>query len=143
MHATLQLLLFWALAFVTLCSAVALLNIFYGVIENDLELHTLGKEAAIAEVASLVEGGSVWLVIFLVPGAQRALILPLLIVALIYKIAHFEDWRNGDVFMLLMFQVVIGSSGSLLFAGHFGQASFVLAGFGIILAVIAAFARTL
>jgi uncharacterized membrane protein len=93
MQAALQLLLFWALAFVTLCAAVASLNIFYRVIENDR------------------------------------------------KISHFEDWRNGDVFMLLVFQLVIGAAGSLLLTGHFGQASFVLAGFGIILAVIAAFPK--
>jgi hypothetical protein len=147
-HAAIQLSLFWALAFVTLCAALVLLSIFYGLIENDLELHSLGKEAVIAGIASLVEGASVWLVVFFIPAAQRAvglraLIVPTLIVALIYRVAHLEDWRNGDVLYLLLFQFALCCSVAFLLTGHFGQALFVLAVLGIILAVIAAFAKSL
>ena len=148
MHLALQLSLFWAVAFVTLCAALALLNIFYGLIENDLDLHSFGKEAVIAGIASLIEGAGVWLVVWVIPAAgrasgMRALIIPLLIVALIYKIAHLEDWGRGDVLLLLTFQCVIGCSGALLFFGRFGPALFILVGFGIILALIAGFARSL
>ena len=148
MHNTLQLLLFWAVAFVTLCAALVLLNIFYGLIENDLTLHSLGKEAVIAGIASLIEGVGVWLVVLGLSPAQRglgmrALIIPAIIVALIYKIAHLEDWGRGDVLYLLAFQFVISCSGALLVSGHFGQALLVLVGFGITLAVIASFARSL
>ena len=107
MHAAIQFSLFWALAFVTLCSALVLLNIFDSIIRNDLVLHSLGKEAGIAGFASLVEGGSFWIVISFVPAASRALIVPVIIVALIYKIGHLEDWSKFDVFMLLAFQVAI------------------------------------
>jgi hypothetical protein len=148
MHIALQLLLFWAVAFVTLCAALVLLNIYYGLIDNDLELHSLGKEAVIAGVASFIEGAGVWLVVLGIPAAQRAwgmraLIFPVLIVALIYKIAHLEDWSRGDVLYLLMFQFVISCSGALLVFGRFGPALIILVGFGIILAVIASFARSL
>ena len=148
MHAALQLLLFWTVAFLTLCAALVLLNIFYSLIENDLELHSLGKEAVIAGVVSLVEGAGVWLVVLAIPAAgrgwgMRALIFPVLIVALIYKIAHLEDWGRGDVLLLLMFQFVISCSGALLFFGRFGLALFIWVGFGIILAVIAGFAKSL
>jgi hypothetical protein len=148
MHFALQLLLYWVLAFVTLCAALVLLSIYYGLIENDLEVHSLGREAAIAGVASLIEGAGVWLLVLGIPAAQRvwgmrALILPVLIVALIYKIAHLEDWGRGDVLLLLIFQAVIACSGALLLFCHFGQALLILAGFGIILAVIASFARSL
>jgi hypothetical protein len=148
MHIALQLLLFWTIAFMTLCAAVVLLSIFYGLIENDLELHSLGKEAVIASVASLIEGVGVWLVVLGVPASQRAtgmraLIIPAIIVALIYKIAHLEDWGRGDILYLLLFQFVISCSGALMFTGRFGLALSLLFGFGIILAVIAAFAKSL
>ncbi len=148
MHIALQLSLFWGVAFVTLCAALVLLSIFYGLIENDLELHSLGKEAVIAGIASFIEGAGVWLVVLGIPAAQRAwamraLIVPAILVALIYKIAHLEDWQRGDVLLLLMFQAVIGCSGALLVFGRFGPALFILVGFGIFLAVIAGFARSL
>jgi len=148
MHAAIQFSLFWALAFVTLCAAVALLNLFYGLIDNDLELHNLGKEAAIAGLASLVEGGSIWLVVCLIPAAQRpvafrALIIPLLAVGLIYRVAHLVNWRNGDVLYLMLFQFAVSYVVVFLLTGHFGVALFGLLVFGIVLAVIASFAKSL
>ncbi|MGD0812475.1 MAG: hypothetical protein ABSA83_02630 [Verrucomicrobiota bacterium] len=148
MHIALQLLLFWAVSFVTLCAALVLLGIFYGLIENDLELHSVGKEASVAGIASLIEGAGVWLVADVIPAAQRltgirALIFPALIVAFIYKIAHLEDWRYGDVVLLLTFQFIISCSGALLVFGRFGPALLILAGFGALLALIAAFAKNL
>jgi len=144
MHIALQLLLFWSAAFVTLCSALVLLNIFDGVIGNDLVLHSLGKEAAIAGAASLVEGVCVWLLFAFAPGAlSRAIVFPALIVALIYKIGHFEDWSKGDVLMLLGFQLVTTFILSTLLTGHFLLAAVCLLGFAAVLAVVASFMKDL
>ena len=84
MHATIQLVAYWSVAFLTLGLALVLLNIFFGVIGNDLELRSVGTEAAIAGVASLVEAASFWAVISFVPAATRALVVPVIIVALIH-----------------------------------------------------------
>ena len=143
MHSAIQLLGLWALAFVTLSAAVALLGVFYSVIDNDLTLHSLGKEAAIAGAASLVEGASVWLVVCFVPAAGRALIFPALIVALIYKLSHLVDWSRYDVVLLLVFQIVICCVGGSLFAGNFKTAVVVLGIFAAMLTAIASIARSL
>jgi hypothetical protein len=148
MHATIELVVFWALAFLTLCVALVLLSIFDGLIENDLELHSLGRDAAIAGVASLIEALGVWLVVLFIPALYRgvglrAMIVPAIIVALIYKIAHLEDWSRYDVILLLVFQVFVGYLVASLILGHFEAAIFALAGFGIVLAVIAGLAKGL
>ena len=142
-HATLLLLMFWALAFLTLGLALVLLNIFCAVVGNDLELKSAGSEVVIAGVAALIEALSFWTVVTFVPLAARALILPALIVAVIYKVAHYEDWGRYDVFLLLIFQGVIVFAGASVFLGHFETAVFVLVGFGMVLALLAAFARGL
>ena len=54
-HMAVQLGLFWVLAFLSLCLALVLLNIFFALIGNDLELLSIGSEAAIAGVCSLIE----------------------------------------------------------------------------------------
>jgi hypothetical protein len=72
MHAAIQFLGFWALAFLTLGTALVLLNIFDGFIGNDLTLQSVREKAVVAGIASLVEGGSVWLVATFVPGAPCA-----------------------------------------------------------------------
>lgn len=120
------------------CAAVYLLAIFDGLIENDLELHPLGKEAAIAGVASFIEAMGVWLLILFIPASSRglgmrAMIIPALIVALIYKVAHLEDWSRYDILLLLMFQVVICCLGASLMTAHFGTAILVVLFFGIVL----------
>lgn len=143
MHSALQFLLFWALAFATLCMALGLLNIFYGLIGNDLTLRSLGQEAVIAGIASLVEGGGVWLVASFAPTAARALFVPALVVALIYKLGHLEDWSRYDVALFLAFQIVVVCSALSLFFGHVQTAVTILAIFGGILAIIASIARSL
>jgi hypothetical protein len=142
MHAAIVLAVFWALAFATLCAAVYLLALFDGLIENDLELHSLGKEAAIAGMASFIEAVSIWLILLFVPGALRAMIFPALIVALIYKVAHLEDWSRYDILLLLIFQVVIGCLGASLVTGHFGTAILVAVVFGIGLAGVVWFNKS-
>jgi hypothetical protein len=143
MHAILELLAFWALAFLTLGAALVLLNIFDGLIGNDLTLLTLRQEAVIAGIASLVEGASVWLVVRFVPAAVRALLIPAIIVAIMYRLAHLTDWSRYDVFMLLMFQAVIVAVGGSLLVGQFQAAFVILLVFGFALALFAFFARGL
>jgi hypothetical protein len=144
MHFAIQLLAFWSFAFVTLCSAVLLLNIFDSIIGNDLTLHSVGREAAIAGSASFVEAACLWLVVTYAPQAiGRAIVVPALIVALIYKIAHLEDWSKGDVFMLLTFQLLTACVAAIMLTGHFLAAVFLLLVFAAILAVIASFMKGL
>jgi len=143
MQSALHFLEFWALAFLTLCMALVLLNIFFSLIENDLALHGLGKEVAIAAVASLIEGASVWVVVTFIPLGGRALFIPALIVAIIYKVAHFEDWSRYEIFALLMFQLVIAAFGACLLFGHFSAAFTILFVFFICLAVTFAFMKGL
>ena len=143
MHIAMHLLGFWAIAFATLAAALVLLNIFDGLIGNDLILHSAGKEAVIAGFAALVEGGSLWLVVSFVPSAVRALIIPAIIVALIYKLGHLEDWSRYDVSMLLLFQGVLVGIALCLFFGQFLTALVVVLVFVFALAVIAGFVRGL
>lgn len=143
MHAAIQLFAYWAISFLTLGIAVAFLNFFSGLIGNDLVLRSFGAEAAVAGAASLVEAASIWLVASFVPSAARALIIPALIVALLYKMTHLEDWSRYDVLMLLGCQIVIAWFGVSLAFGHFQTAIIILAGFAVVLAVFASFARSL
>ena len=143
MHPTIQLLVCWALAFVTLFVALGLLNIFDSAIGHDLSLHGIGKEAVIAGIASLVEGTSVWLVLTYVPSAGRALVVPALIVALIYKASHFEDWSKGDIVMLLVFQLALGLFAGYCIASQFKVAFIILIVFAGLLALIGSIARSL
>jgi hypothetical protein len=148
MHAAIQLVVFWALAFLSLGLALFLLNIFFAIIGNDLELQTLGKEAIIAGVASLVEALFFWAVICIfAPGQSRALvmtrglIIPILIVAVIYKVTHLLDWGKYDIIALLAFQTVIGSVGACLAIGQYEMAFSIFVFFGIALALVGWFAR--
>ena len=142
MHAAIQLLVLWAVAFVTLCLAVYLMAIFDAVIENDLELLSLGREAALAGLASFIEALGAWLVMFLVQAPYRgqglrAMLLPAVIVAMLYKIAHLQDWNRYDVLLLLLFQLAIGCVGTSLLTAHFASAVLALVFFGVLLAGIA------
>jgi len=143
MHAAIQLSVFWVLAFLSLVTALVLLNLFYNLMGDGLELLGIGKELAIAGIASLVEASSLWLVVAFVPNAGRAMIFPALIVAVIYKVAHLEDWGRFEVLLLLVFQVVIGCLGVALFFGQFQTAIFILVVFAAVLAVIAGISRSL
>ncbi len=148
MHAAVELTAFWAFGFLTLSAAVVLLSVFCGVIESDMELLTLGKEAIIAAIASLLEAMGVWLIVLLIPAmsrgiALRAMIIPLVIVALIYKVAHLESWSTFEAGLLLAFQVAVGCLIASLISGHFLSAIMVVVVFGIILAIIGAFSKSL
>src|ERR1700733_5867273 len=112
MHAALHILEFWALGFVSLAVTLAVLNIFWNLIGQDLCLKTLGKEANIAGFASLVEAIGLWLLLPLGSMGMRGMIIPGLIVGLIYKVAHFEDWSRIEIICLLMFQLIISTAGA-------------------------------
>ena len=148
MHAAIELVAFWAFAFLTLGMAVVLLSIFGGVIESDMELLGIGKDGVFAGLASLFEAATVWVLFLFISAAYRglalrAMIIPLIIVGLIYKIAHLESWSVFEAGLLLAFQVAIGCLLASLISGHFQAAIMVVVVFGIILAVIAAFAKSL
>jgi hypothetical protein len=142
MHTAIHILGFWAVAFVTLCAAVVLLDIFYGLINFDFTLHTLGKETVVAAVASLVEGAGIWAIITFVPRAALAVTIPALIVGMIYKVSHLEDWSRYDVMALLLFQFFIGCFGATLLLGHFGTAIIIVAVFAAVLSLIAVIAKS-
>lgn len=143
MHAALIFVVIWLLAFITLSAAVLLLNIYYQIIGNDLVLRSLRQEAAIAGIASLIEGGSAWVIVSFLPAAVRAMFIPALIVAIIYKFSHLEDWTRYDVGLLLIFQFVIACSGGALFSGHFQAALIIVAVFVGFLALVGSFVRSL
>jgi hypothetical protein len=148
MHIAIQLAIYWAFAFLTLCAALALLAIFCALIENDLELLTPGKEAIIAAIASFIEAAAAWLLVLFISEpyrwmGMRALIVPALIVAVIYKIAHLEDWSRYESLLLLLFQMAVGCFAASLILGHFLTAMIILIGVVAVLAIIASFARSL
>ncbi|MGD0088265.1 MAG: hypothetical protein ABSC24_14205, partial [Verrucomicrobiota bacterium] len=134
---------FWALAFLTLGIALLLLNIFFALIEEDLTLQSPGREALIAAVASLIEGASVWVVVTFIPLGARGLIIPALMVGLIYKVTHLEDWSRYEIISLLLFQLVIAAVGASLLSGHFAAAIGILFIFAVCLAVTVVFMRGL
>jgi uncharacterized membrane protein YhaH (DUF805 family) len=143
MQLALHLLIFWALAFVTLVLALLLLSIFFALIEDDLTLQSVGRETMIAAVASLIEGASVWVVVTFIPLGARALFIPALIVGLLYKVTHLEDWGRYEIFLLLMFQLVISAFGASLIIGHFAAALGILFVFVVCLAITIGFVRGL
>ena len=125
-----------------------MLNIFGNLIQSDIELLSLGKEAITAAIASLIEAMGVWLIaVFISPAyralALRAMIVPIIAVALIYRIVHLESWSIFEAGMLLAFQLAIGCLVSLCVSGHFQAAIVVLFAFVTILAVIRSFAKNL
>ena len=146
MHAAIELAVFWAFAFLTLCLAVILSGIYGNVIQSDMDLLTPDKEAVVAAIASLIEAAGIWLIVMFIPAmtrgyALRAEFIPILIVALLYKIAHLESWSVYDVMLLLLFQMAIGCFIASLLTGHFLAALMIVAVLGIVLALIANFAR--
>jgi hypothetical protein len=143
MHAAIQFFIFWALAFATLVVALVLLNVYYALIGNDLNLRGVRQEALIAAIASLVEGGSVWLVLSFARTAARALFIPALIVAIIYKGSHLEDWSRNDTVLFLVFQIVIAWTIALLYSGNFKESIIIWLVFGVFLTALGSFANSL
>ena len=115
MHFAIRLFEFWALAFVSLALAVLAMNFFWDFISDGLDLNSLRNELITAAIASLIEGASVWIVVTYVPAAGRALFIPALMVGLLYKITHLEEWGRYEIMCLLLFQLVISIIGAWAF----------------------------
>jgi len=143
MHPAFILAGYWALAFISLCLALLLLNLYSNLIDYDFMLHSLGKEVILAGVCSLIEAVSIWAVLTYLPAATRALIVPAMVVFVIYLLAHFEDWNKYDPGLVLLFQFVIGMVAMCLFGGHFGAAVIIVIVFAGALAVIGGIAKAL
>jgi hypothetical protein len=47
-HAAIEVTAFWTFAFLTICAAIVLLNIFCGLIESDIKLPSLSRETVIS-----------------------------------------------------------------------------------------------
>ena len=123
MHAALILLGFWALAFVTLCLALLLLNIYSQFIGYDFTLHSAGKEALVAGICSLI--------------------VPALLVFVIYMLAHLEDWNRFDPGLVLLVQFAIAAIAVALLGGNFGAALIIAVVLAGALAVIGSIAKGL
>jgi hypothetical protein len=123
--------------------AILLLNIFWNLIEQDLDLKDLSREAIIAGGASMIEAIGLTLLIPLGARGLQAMLIPFLIVGLIYKISHLEDWSHYEIICLLLFQLIIVAIGASLFLGNFTATFGILITFAIVLAIIVAFVRGL
>jgi len=143
----LHILALWALAFVTLCIALLLLAIFFALIENDIELHSLGKEAAIAAFAALIEGVSVWVVVTFVPPAYVAIAGPHCSFppSSLQSFTRLRTLRIGVITRFVLSCSFNSSSRALecLLLGHFAAAFGILVVFFICLAVTVAFMKAL
>jgi hypothetical protein len=143
MQSAIQILEFCSLAFVTLSVTLVLLNIFWDSIGQELVLHSIGKEAVIAGFVSVIEGTGFWLILWFIPQGGLALFIPALIVGIVYKLTHLEDWSRYEIFCLLMFQLVISASGANLILGHFKTATIILFVFATVLAFTVSMLRGL
>jgi hypothetical protein len=123
--------------------AILLLNIFWNLIEQDLDLKDLSHEAIIAGGASMIEAIGLTLLIPLGARGLQAMLIPFLIVGLIYKISHLEDWSHYEIVCLLLFQLIIVAIGASLFLGNFAAAFGIFIVFAVVLAIIVAFIRGL
>jgi len=122
---------FWGLSFFTLGVALVLLSVFYRLIDSDLGLHGLGKEAVIAVLASAVQGAGLWVTASIMPGGGlRSQIVPTILVGIIYYAAHVEkDWDGYEMTGILSFQMVVWSVGFFMLGGEFKIAAVVLVSF--------------
>ena len=139
-----QFFQYWGLAFVTLCIALPLLNLFYRIIDSDLNLHGLRKEAVIAGIASAIQGAGFWVSASLFPGNpfhSRVLVIPLALVGFVYWISHLEDWSGYEIGGIALFQGVILTVGLCLIRGEFKFAAIISGVFIIGLMIIGSIAK--
>ena len=125
---------YWALAFVSVGMALVLLSLFYRFLECDLNLHGFWKEAVIAAVASAVQGAGFWFSASLFHGDM---------LAIIYWLAHLEDWSGYEIGGIAYSQAAILVAGLILVTGQFKFGIIMLALFAGGLAIIASIAKSL
>ena len=129
---------FWGLSFLTLSVALVLLSVFYRLIDSDLGLHGLGKEAVIAVIASAVQGAGLWVTASIMPGGGlRSQIVPTILVGIIYYATHVEkDWDSYEMGGVLSFQMVVWCVGFFMLTGEWKIAAIVLASFAGALIIV-------
>ena len=143
MHTVLQIAAFWALAFGTLVAALVLLNIYYGLLGSDVVFRSVRQEAAIAASVSLIQGASAWVLLSFVPAAIRAMFLPILVAAIIYKLSHLEDWNRYHILSLFLFQFALGAAAGCFYSGHVSGGLLIIAGVGAFLVILWAVVKNL
>ena len=134
---------YWAVAFLTLCTALLLGSIFFARMDMDLGLHGLWREVRIAVVASLVQGTGLWFSSSLVPGGFRKQVIPTMIVAFVYWLTHLGEWSGYEIVVILFFQALVWFTGAAVLAGQFKIAAIILIAAAAGLAFIAAVAKSL
>jgi hypothetical protein len=144
LHSPVYTLVFWRGAFLSLGLALIALNAFWEVIDSDSECLSLGKELVLACAASGIEGVAVWALAAFVPAALgRGILVPLIVVWVLYRIAHYESWGSYDPSMLVMLQIVIVLGAVALILGHFQLAFMIIGGCALFLAIYAAIVKSL
>jgi hypothetical protein len=97
-----------------------MLNFFYRFLELDLYLCSLGKEAVIAAIGSAFQGAGFWFSASLFHGNPfHRLMIPGAILAIIYWLAHFEDWNGFEIGGIALFQAAIVATGLCVLGGDF------------------------
>jgi hypothetical protein len=138
------LFVFWAVAFVTLCLALAGLGAFSNFIGGDSELMSLHKELVLAMIASGIEAAGFFALAAYAPAALgRGIILPVLVVGLIYQVAHYDTWSRYEAGLLLLLQFVLVLAGTALFMRQFQLAFIIITVCIVFLAIFASIARNL
>ena len=121
-----------------------LLNFFCSLIDSDLDMDSVGKEAAVAGVASAVQGADFWLSASLFQGQPfRRLVIPGLIVTNVYWLAHRPEWRSYEVGGIAYFQMALLATGLCLVRGGIQLAVMFLGLFIVGLFIIAGIAKSL
>jgi hypothetical protein len=69
--------------------------------------------------------------------------IPLVIITLVYRVAHLEDWPHIEAVILLLFQAAIVGVSLALILGHFLMAAIVLGGFAVFLGLFAGLAKNI
>ena len=135
---------FWGISFVTLSVALLLLNLYFRFIDSGMDLHSFWKEAAIAGVASAVQGAGWWFSASLFHGDPfRRLVIPGVIVGIIYWVTHLEDWNGYEIGGIVFFQMGILTIGGCALGGDFKLAAIFSVVFAIALAFHASITKSL
>jgi hypothetical protein len=110
----------------------------------DVVLLGLYREAIMAGIASAAQGldFSIAVELYHGHGLNRYFLSPV-IVWVVYRLGHYEDWVGYEVAGLTLFQLVLLFLGSCLIHGDLTLAICVLCPIVFGLVIIAAFVRTL
>ena len=114
-----------------------LLNVYFSLIGRYLGLRGTKSELVIGGFVAFIEGSSLLLIMTFFPDAISAMIVPVIVGVLVYKITHHKNyWNNFDIGMLLAFRAIIIGFPALLISGNFYKGFLILFGFGLLLIII-------